>query len=208
MNEQKMIVDLGAGLGGATEAFIDDPNWIVMRFDIAPQVAHIDHMYWGDYVHSTTYVIDRIQEKMHSHEILPKNLYIWASPECKEWSDGYNSKKSMQRRIGIEFEPDLSQLTAIRHIVEVLKPKAWIVENVQGGMEFINPVLGPPATMRKPFFFWGEFPLFRIPKIETNKTDLGPSEMRYWERSKIPILISESMKKAFDNQTTLTEFIQ
>ena len=208
MNEQKLIVDLGAGLGGATEAFIDDPNWIVLRFDIAPEVSEVEHMYWGDYVHSTTYVIDRIQDKMQSYDILPKNLYIWASPECKDWSDGFNSKKSKMRREGQIFVPDLSQLTAIRHIVEVLKPKAWIVENVQGGMEFINPVLGSPALFVKPFYFWGDFPLFRISKIKTNKTQLGPSPMRYWERSKIPISISESMKKAFENQTSLNDFVE
>ena len=208
MDELKLIVDLGAGLGGATEAFVSDNKWLVMRFDIAPEVAHVDNMYWGDYVNATSYVIDRIIDQMNKYEITSKNLYIWASPECKEWSDGFNSMKSKMRREGQIFEPDLSQVTAIRHIVEVLKPKAWVVENVKGGVEFITPVLGPPATFRKPFFFWGEFPLFRIPKIKTDKTSKGPSPMRYWERSLIPLEISESMKKAFENQTTLTEWVE
>lgn len=201
-----MLVDLGAGLGGASEAFMDDPSWIVRRFDIAPEVCNVPNMCWGDYVNDTSYVIKLIWQCMETNGITPNNLYIWASPECKEWSDGFNSKKSTARRNKKEFIPNLEQVTAIRHIVEVLKPRAWILENVRGGQEFISPLLGEPRTVKNPFYLWGNFPLFVIPDHDVDKTSMGPNAMRYWERSKIPIELSRSMKKAFDNQTTLMEF--
>jgi hypothetical protein len=202
-----LIVDLGAGLGGATEAFIDDNKWCVLRFDIAVEVLHVPNMHYVDYVNDTSKIISIVREKMNYLDIDSNQLFIWGSPECKEWSDGFHSKKCKMRRNGEIFIPDLSQLTAIRHIVEVLKPKAWIVENVKGGLEFINPVLGPPATFRNPIFLWGEFPLFRIPKNKRKKMDLGPSKMRYWTRSKLSIEFSMSMKRAFENQTSLLEFL-
>lgn len=201
----KLLVDLGAGLGGASEAFIQCNKWKVLRFDIAEEVKDVEYMQMVDYVENTSTIISMIRQVMNRDKIL--ELYIWASPECKEWSDGFYSKKSKMRRKGETFVPDLAQLTAIRHIVEVLKPTAWIVENVKGGLEFINPVLGPPATFRNPIFLWGNFPLFRIPKNPAKKTDLGPNKMRYWVRSKLSIEFSRSMKNAFDNQTTLLEFL-
>ena len=202
---KKLFVDLGAGLGGASEAFIECDKWEVLRFDIAEEVKDVEHMQLVDYVENTSSIISIIRNVMYKENY--QDLYIWASPECKEWSDGFHSKKSRMRRNGETFVPDLSQLTAIRHIVEVLKPKSWIVENVKGGLEFINPVLGPPATFRNPIFLWGEFPLFRIPKNKTKKTDLGPTKLRYWTRSKLPIEFSRSMKRAFDNQTSLLDYL-
>ena len=202
---KKLFIDLGAGLGGASEAFIEDYKWDVLRFDIAQEVKDVKNMHIVDYVEDTSNIITIIRHRMILKNI--DELYIWASPECKEWSDGFHSKKCKMRRNGETFVPDLSQLTAIRHIVEVLKPKAWIVENVKGGLEFINPVLGPPATFRNPIFLWGDFPLFRIPKNKRKKTDLGPTKMRYWTRSKLPIEFSRSMKRAFENQTSLLDYL-
>ena len=201
----KLLVDLGAGLGGASEAFIECDKWEVLRFDIAEEVQDVENMQLVDYVENTSTIISIIRHVMNRDNI--EELYIWASPECKEWSDGFHSKKCKMRRNGETFVPDLSQLTAIKHIVEVLKPKVWIVENVKGGLEFINPILGPPATFRNPIFLWGDFPLFRIPKNQNKKTDLGPTGMRYWMRSKIDIGLSRNMKRAFENQTTLLDYL-
>ena len=185
MEIMNIIVDLGAGLGGATEAFIECENWKVLRFDIAQEVEHVEEMRLVDYVNDTSEIIRYVRAEMHMLDLDEKSLYIWASPECKEWSDGFHSKKCKMRRRGETFVPDLTQLTAIKHIVEVLKPKAWIVENVKGGLEFINPVLGPPATFRNPIFLWGEFPLFRIPKNPEKKTDKGPSKTEILDPFKI-----------------------
>ena len=203
---KKLFIDLGAGLGGASEAFIECENWEVLRFDIAEEVKDVQNMHLVDYVNNTSKVIDMIRNKMHDLNIDESSLYIWASPECKEWSNGFNSKKCKMRRKGEAFVPDLTQVTAVRHIVEVLKPRVWILENVKGGLEFINTILGPPATFRNPVYLWGDFPLFRIPKNPAKKTDLGPSKMRYWIRSKIDIGLSRSMKRAFENQTTVYDF--
>jgi hypothetical protein len=203
---KKLFIDLGAGLGGASEAFIECENWSVLRFDIAEEVKDVENMHLVDYVNNTTKVIDMIRNKMHNLNIDESSLYIWGSPECKEWSNGFNSKKCKMRRKGETFIPDLTQVTAIRHIVEVLKPRVWILENVKGGLEFINTILGPPSTFKNPVYLWGDFPLFRIPKNPGKKTDLGPSKMRYWMRSKIDIRLSRSMKRAFENQTTVYDF--
>ena len=76
-----IIVDLGAGLGGATEAFIDCENWRVLRFDIAQEVEHVEEMRLVDYVNDTSEIIRHVRAEMHMLDLNSSNLYIWASPE-------------------------------------------------------------------------------------------------------------------------------
>jgi len=200
----KLLVDLGSGLGGASEAFVGDSEWDVLRFDNAEEVQGVPKTIQMDYVQDIQSCIARIHLEILTQK--PTEVIIWASPECKQWSDGFNSEKCKKRREGEVFIPDLSQITAIRHIIEVIKPTSWIIENVKGGREFLNPILGEPRLYKNPYYFWGEFPVFRIEGVSSDKSKLGPSKMRYWERSKIPIEISRSFKRALENQTRLGDF--
>lgn len=208
MSLKRLFVDLGAGLGGASEAFLNDNNWIVLRFDNHELVQDVPEMRCFDYVEQTQLVVDLIQ-----HVIVENNIdevIIWASPECKEWSNGYASKKSTMRREGRIFVPNFSQLNAIISINQAIQPKYWIVENVMGGVEFINPILGEPTLIYRPYFLWGVFPLFSIDVSRSEKSDNdvhSSNPLRYHLRSKIPIQISQSLKDAISNQTSLLEWL-
>ena len=61
---KKLFIDLGAGLGGASEAFIECENWEVLRFDIAEEVKDVQNMHLVDYVNNTSKVIDMIRNKI------------------------------------------------------------------------------------------------------------------------------------------------
>jgi hypothetical protein len=161
-----------------------------------------------DYVSQTDTVVELIKHYLEQHNI--EEVVIWASPECKEWSNGYASKKCTMRREGKIFVPNYSQLTSIVAIVQAIQPKYWIVENVMGGVEFINPILGEPTLIFRPYFLWGLFPLFSIDVSRSEKTDNdvhSSNPLRYHLRSKIPFQISNSLKQAIDNQTSLLEWL-
>jgi hypothetical protein len=204
----KLFVDLGAGLGGASEAFFQDKKWKVIRVDNHELVQDVPCMYNLDYVSQTDTVVELIKHYLEQHNI--EEVVIWASPECKEWSNGYASKKCTMRREGKIFVPNYSQLTSIVAIVQAIQPKYWIVENVMGGVEFINPILGEPTLIFRPYFLWGLFPLFSIDVSRSEKTDNdvhSSNPLRYHLRSKIPFQISNSLKQAIDNQTSLLEWL-
>lgn len=207
MAGKKLFVDLGSGLGGASEAFMNQPNWIVMRIDNHELVQDVPNTHDLNYVEQTEEVINLIYDTQIKYEI--NDIVLWASPECKEWSNGYSSKKSTMRRKGQIFIPDYTQLESIMKIKHAINPQYWIVENVMGGVEFINPILGNPQLIFRPWFFWGDFPLFRIDENRKHKTEKDPHSsdpLRYHIRSKIPIGISLSLKNAIENQTTLLDW--
>lgn len=205
---KRLFVDLGAGLGGASEAFMKQDGWEVLRFDNSDLVQDVEGMHQVDYVTSTDDVIDWIMDVVLIEDI--EEVVIWASPECKQWSNGFNSEKCTIRRAGNIFVPNLEQVKAIAEIVNSIKPKFFILENVMGGVDFLNPIFGKPSLIYRPWFFWGWFPEFRIDEIRNHKTknDVHSSNpLRYHLRSKIPIGISMSLKNAIENQTSLLEWV-
>ena len=48
----KLFVDLGSGLGGASEAFTKDNEWVVLRFDNSILMKDVEHTYILNYVES------------------------------------------------------------------------------------------------------------------------------------------------------------
>jgi len=206
----KLFVDLGSGLGGASEAFTKDNEWVVLRFDNSILMKDVAHTYILNYVDEEDLVIAVIQNYIWQFNINEHDLVIWASPECKEWSNGYNSKKCKMRREGEEFVPDFSQINSITNIINYFRPKYYIIENVMGGVEFLNDILGQPAQVHRPWIFWGVFPKFRIEGLRRHKStgDVhSKNPLRYHLKSKIPIEISRSLKNAIENQTTLGEYM-
>ena len=204
-----MIVDLGSGLGGASEAFVNDYSWIVKRFDNSDLVEHVPFTIKADYVEQTQDIIDYIHVTKIEENI--DEILIWASPECKEWSNGYSSRKSTMKRNGLIFVPDMTQLRAITQIINAINPEYYIIENVLGGVNYINTVFGDPKLIYRPWFFWGKFPQFRIDENRKHKTIKDPhssNPLRYHIRSKIPIGISLSLKNAIENQKSLLEWVE
>ncbi len=150
MSLKRLFVDLGAGLGGASEAFMKQDGWDVLRIDNSDLVQDVEGMIKLDYVTETADVIDAINRRFSLDEVV-----IWASPECKQWSNGFNSEKCTTRRNGDIFVPNFAQVKAIAEIVNTIKPKYFILENVMGGVEFLNPIFGKPSLIYRPWVFLG-----------------------------------------------------
>lgn len=207
---RKVFIDLFAGLGGASQAFYDDPEWFVIRIDnnrdLLPHTAGLMISDIGD-VMST---MDKIVATLRMHNIVTHTLdafVVWASPPCQEFSNAYNAIAATAARNGEDFEPDMSLVEASIEIIRLLDPPFWYIENVRGAITPFKPLLGSWRQQIGSFFVWGAFPFVDFDDANNRsirKLDERHSEMRAQIRAKVPLVISQAIKDSIDLQKSLT----
>lgn len=203
-------LDLCAGLGGFSEAFITSPHWDVMRIDNNPLLSQVENMEIIDIFEFHDTLVDMINRgyKPESPDI------ILASPPCIEFSLGYHSPRSQASRNNTldEYEPNMDILHVVLDIVKLLKPKYYVIENVRGAYRYFTPILGEPLTqVNSTYYLWGKFPALNIdvdsivPKsqLDTNSND----PLRSNRRGKIPIQISRAILRAVESQRTIEYYL-
>ena len=180
------MLDLFSGLGGASEAFVQNSDWEVVRID--------NNILLEDVPHTRIMDVELVKANAQPSLLWSWDL-IWASPPCTEFSQ-VNPNRNPQAGI------PLVQTTI--DIIEALKPRCWIIENVKGSIKHLAPLLGPPRLIIGPYVFWGNFPLFWVnlqgySKFEKDTWSSDP--LRANRRALIPFEISQALLHALDTQT-------
>ena len=203
----RVILDLCSGLGGWTEAFMDDPLYRVVRIENNPLLAHVPN----------THMIDLMQEE-HGMDRSPITQLLFdlcggklpylilASPPCTEFSDGFHAPIPTARREGREFIPSTELVERCMDIICAMRPEHYVLENVRGSREWISPVIGGEPDQRVgPFYLWtsSHFPFliqggWISPKFKHTKevTAWSSDPLRANKRGKIPLEISKAVKDA------------
>ena len=208
-----IMIDLFAGLGGASQAFYDDPNWFVIRIDNNELLLeHTNGLIISDVtnVDRTMSIIERLILNVHEDYSRPNRtidkVVVWASPPCNQYSfaNGVNLNP---------HEYDNTCVEAALEIIDRLNPNAWIIENVKGAIETFDEIIGMKWTQSVgSIFLWGQFPIlaFEHAKDRWHKKDLnhGSRALRPNVRALIPYAISKAYKDAVMCQTTLTSFCE
>jgi hypothetical protein len=199
----KHMVDLYSGLGGASEAMVMDPTWNVLRIENNPLLSSVPRTVIKD--------VKTVRDNVQSNWIVPRIDFIWASPPCREFSNGYNSPKSIASRSenGLDgYYPDLSLLEAAIDIIETVKPKYWCIENVVGSIRYFAEYLGEPRQIIGPYVLWGNFPYIQPGSIATKSSkDVHSSDpLRSNKKAKVDFAISQAMKDAIESQTSILEW--
>tara|TARA_Y100000004_G_scaffold46727_1_gene51304 strand:- start:676 stop:1284 length:609 start_codon:yes stop_codon:yes gene_type:complete len=200
------IIDLFSGLGGASEAFVQDYHE-VMRIDNNPILLGVHNTWMFDLTDD-----EEIDALIHMHYWDNPEL-IWASPPCDDFSLGYNAPGPKAAREGVKFEPDMRPLRAALKIIKHKKPRYWVIENVRGASKIFSKEMGvnaPRQIIDGTYFLWGNFPYLQdIAVNRTKKAELWEinNPLRKNLRGKIPIEISEALLKAMKQQTTLEDWI-
>lgn len=208
----KVFIDLCAGLGGASSAFVVDPSWLVIRIDnnddLKPFCPGLNVADVCD-VDATLTIIDAT---LRIHGIVWSDitkLVVWASPPCHEFSFGYNAPGPTAARDGEDFEPNMDIVNACYRIIELLSPDYWFIENVRGAIPYFRDVLGDWTQQVGSFFLWGKHPLIAFKDTNTRylkKVDKRHSDMRAQLRAQVPLEISQAIKDSIDIQRSLTSF--
>lgn len=193
----KLMLDLYSGLGGASEAFYHDKTWSILRYDNNPELRNIP----------LTTICD-----LKNYEIKCRHTIdvIWASPPCVDFSNAYNAPKVVAARNGVDYEPDMSLVERAVEIIQELRPKYWVIENVVGAIDDFKPLLGEPRQICGSFVLWGNFPFLALDpysKLSKEGMDLGPNEpMRANIRTRVPLEISRALLTAIESQTNIDEW--
>jgi hypothetical protein len=175
-----LMLDIGAGLGGASQS-MRARGWDVVTVDVEPRfnpdiVADIRDFVW--------------------HGARPD--LVWISMPCTEFS-----RESMPWcRTG--NEPDMSLVLAGKRFIETCQPRYWVMENVRGALHYFRPYFGEPAARVGPFFLWGNFPPLGTIKRDYKKKESYGSKQRA-ERAKIPAGLSLALAQAIEWQGSLFE---
>ena len=189
------MLDLFSGLGGASESFVL-AGWDVTRIESNSRFFNIPHTEINDV-------------RFLDFDDLDYFDLIWCSPPCLEFSMAYNAPKSVARRKGLEFQPNMELVLQSKKIIDYLQPEYWVIENVMGAQEFFNPILGKPTQIIKSFCLWGNFPKILMPaNYHHTKEDVGPGNpLRANIRAKIPYEVSEQLRRSIEEQRTLRDYL-
>lgn len=205
---RKHFLDLFSGLGGASEAFVQDlDNWTVLRIDNNPLLGGVPFTVIDDISNIALNIYSpSALDKVHPSD---KIDCIWASPPCTDFSNGYSSPKSQHvRKHGLEsYKPDMTLLTAALEIIETVKPKYWVIENVVGSIRYFREYLGEPRQIIGPYVLWGNFPYLDV-KPETIVAKSGKdvhssNPLRANYKAKVDFSISKALKDAIEQQTSI-----
>ncbi len=207
---KKHFLDLFSGLGGASEAFVQDSkNWSVLRIDNNPLLSDVP----------MTKIMQIEDVKPYSRKKAarffptpPRIECVWASPPCRDFSNGYSSPKSIHvREHGLEsYEPDMSLLENALHIIQTVEPRYWVIENVVGSIRYFEKYLGKPRQIIGPYVLWGNFPFLEVDEsqlVTKAKKDVHSSNpLRANHKAKVDFLISHALKNAIENQKSIIDY--
>lgn len=174
------MIDLFSGLGGASRA-MKERGWQITTVDNNP-----------DFNPNITANILTFEYTGPTPDL------IWASPPCQEFSKSClppswacNRKKP---------DPDVSLMLAAKRIIDQVKPRYWVIENVRGAVRYFKPYLGPVRKKTGSRYLWGEFPIFDCDP-GFGKWRLPPSKDRAAVRSLIPYQVSLGLAKAIEQES-------
>ncbi len=182
------VLDLFSGLGGFSQGFRDRGHEVI-TVDI---VREFNPSIQGDVRYLP------IRESAHFDVIL-------ASPPCDDFS---KAEKPWYDEDDYDIDRGMELVYVTKEIIDRLRPRFWVVENVRGAVKYFRHVFGPIRQRCGSRYLWGNFPRFHCRHEECyGKWELWSHPMRKALRSKIPYEISINLCKAIEwaMTTSLTE---
>lgn len=185
-----MMIDLFSGLGGASEPFVQHPDWDVIRVELSEHCSHVPHTIIGDV------------RDYHVEKSLPSEPDIlWMSPPCNEFSTA---------RVPQLENPSMELVDRCLDLVQILWPKYWVIENVRGAIKHFHSRLGPPRVIiDSKICLWGNFPLFTVELKNHSKfhnDTWSDDPLRPQKRAYIPYPVGEALRQSVQYQTSLEHY--
>ncbi len=202
------VLDLFSGFGGWSEAFLNAGHE-VLRIENNPLLKDVKRTHL---ICIREFRDELLNAKERGDPLMDIDV-IMASPPCLEFSNAYNSPKSKWLRenpiMNVDnYEPDLDLLEITMEIIDIIKPKYWVIENVVGAIRYFKPKLGIPRQIIGPFVLWGNYPEIIIKGDLPSKAskDKRWSKLRSNHKAKIPIQVSHGLLIAILEQTNFSDY--
>jgi len=200
------VLDLCSGLGGFSEAFVAAGHE-VLRIENNPLLAEVPHTDIIDLFD----VRDLLEENVADNgDAFLRNVdIILFSPPCYEFSLAFDAPRAVWARenAGIPYEPSMDLLECGMEIIELLKPRYWIIENVRGASPYFSQLLGRARQINEAYFFWGNFPSFVPGKFPSKaEKDERWNPLRANVRGRVPIEISSALLEAIESQKCILDY--
>lgn len=204
------VLDLFSGLGGFSEAFVQNEDQ-VLRIENNPLLSGVPHTTLMDVKKLRDIIAHGIAEGDLNPYLLNIDL-ILASPPCYDFSLAFNAPQGIASRAGREefdsYVPDMELIQVTLEIIEMLKPRYWIIENVKGSIRHFEKLGLIPNQKFGPYVLYGKFVKFGEPKINSKKQNKGnhgdPLRANY--RALIPFELSDSIRRAIIEQRTIFDY--
>lgn len=197
----KVFIDLFSGLGGASRAFDESPDWCTLKIDNNPEL--IDHN--RGLIMLDISQVDEVVRIIRAYleNLAPEKLVIWASPPCQQFSYA-NAQRAPE-----DF--DMTLFDAAHDIIKTLAPDYWVIENVRGAREVFSEELSRPPTQEiGSLVLWGHFPLIPIAERDAYEhkkmSAKGSRTLRPNFRALVPYQVSRGLRDSIDHQRSLTSF--
>ena len=136
-------------------------------------------------------------------------VFLWGSPPGTEVGRADSAPGPTAQGEELEFEPCLDLVFAIQAILDHVRPRYYVVENVRGAIPYFDDIFGPYSQRVESFYLWGRFPaLWMDPSFTHSKYDndtLSTDPLRANRRGYVPIEISRAVLNTVATQTTLLD---
>ena len=204
------VLDLFSGLGGFSEAFLLN-NDEVLRIENNPLLSEVPHTTLMDVRKLRDIIAEGIAEGDLNPYLNGIDVIV-ASPPCYEFSLAFSAPQGIASRNG-EFEdysPDMELIEITLEIIDMLKPRYYIIENVRGSIRHFAKIGLQPRQKFQAYVLYGNFPKFTPPRMPTKeKKDIKPHghPLRANYRALIPIELSECLREAILNQKTIFDYM-
>ena len=201
------VLDLFSGLGGWSQAFVNLGHE-VLRIENNPLLENVAHTQLMNVLDFRNELIEAFES---GYAPIRPDLIV-ASPPCLEFSNAYNSPKSIHaREHGLEsYEPNMELLEATIDIIQMLNPRYWVIENVVGSIKYFEEYLGKPKQIIGAYVLWGVFPQICLEghSLPTKaEKDKRHSPIRANHRAEIPLPLSMALLTALLEQTSIFDFV-
>jgi site-specific DNA-cytosine methylase len=200
------VLDLCSGLGGFSEAFLEAGHE-VLRIENNPLLADVPRTK----IMCIFELRDWLEDGFNDYGAINFDEVdiVLFSPPCYEFSTAFSAPRSIHERESplIPYQPSTDILECGLDIIEMLKPRYHIIENVRGATKYFKKIAGTPRQINDAYVFWGNFPSF-VPKSFPSKAEKDErwSPLRSNVRGKIPIEISSALLEAVENQKSIFEY--
>jgi len=136
---------------------------------------------------------------------------ILASPPCYEFSLAFSAPQGIASRNGTfeDYSPDMELIEITLEIIDILKPRYYIIENVRGSIRHFEKIGLIPNQKFQAWVLYGKFPKFTPPKMKTKREkNIKPHghPLRANYKALIPFELSDCLRRAIIEQKTIFDF--